>query len=340
VDQVTLAEAAPFADMIAKPNARFSAPHRSGRVQLGAVRQRIGANYFATLGVPLVRGREFTAQDVRNGATPGAPQPVLVNQTGARELFGEQEALGQRLQDATTGASYFIVGITRDLRAGFFSSTPVPTVFTPLTSDPHNSAATDPLAALSKGSFGAAPGATIVVRSAPGVDAAAVVRTQLTAIDPSLTVFNSRTMTDQLEQMNGLIQMGTILYSGIGVFGLLLASIGLAGITSYAVARRTREIGIRTALGARPGQILRLVMREGAALVAVGTVVGFAGAMVIARVLSSMAAELAQAFGASTGDPVLLAGAPLLLAGVTLLACYLPARRAAKINPLEALRQE
>jgi ABC-type antimicrobial peptide transport system permease subunit len=153
-------------------------------------------------------------------------------------------------------------------------------------------------------------------------------------------VFNTRTMSEQLSQMNTLIQMGSFFYGGIGVFGLVLASIGLAGVTAYAVARRTKEIGIRMALGASPGQVLRLVMREGIALVIVGTALGFIGAVLVSRALASMTAELARAFGASAGDPLLLVGAPLLLGSLAILACYLPARRATRIDPLAALRQE
>ncbi|MCD6032178.1 MAG: transporter related, partial [Thermomicrobiales bacterium] len=133
---------------------------------------------------------------------------------------------------------------------------------------------------------------------------------------------------------------GSFFYGGIGVFGLVLASIGLAGVTAYAVARRTKEIGIRMALGASPGQVLRLVMREGIALVIVGTALGFTGAVLVSRALASMTAELARAFGASAGDPLLLVGAPLLLGALAILACYLPARRATRIDPLAALRQE
>ena len=121
-------------------------------------------------------------------------------------------------------------------------------------------------------------------------------------------------MREQIAQMNSLIQLSSTFYGGIGVFGLILASIGLAGVTAYAVARRSKEIGIRMALGASRNQVLRLVMKEGATLVAVGTVVGFAGAVAISRALSSMTEEVARALGASTGDPLLLIGAPLLLA--------------------------
>ena len=129
-------------------------------------------------------------------------------------------------------------------------------------------------------------------------------------------------------------------YGGIGLFGLVLAAIGLAGVTGYAVARRRKEIGIRMALGSTKGQVLRLVLREGTALIAVGTVLGFLGAVVIVKALSSLTNIFVEAFQFGTKDPRLLIGAPLLLAGLALLACYLPARRSAKIDPLTALREE
>src|SRR4029079_11685309 len=173
-----------------------------------------------------------------------------------------------------------------------------------------------------------------------GSDAISALRSELASIDPHLTVFNTRTMSEQLGQMNTLIQLSSTFYGGIGVFSLILASIGLAGVTAYAVARRNKEIGIRMALGASQGQVVRLGMREGAALVMVGSVVGFAGAVLISRALSSMTAELARAFGASTGDPLLLIGAPLLLGGLAILACYIPARKATEVDPLTALRQQ
>jgi macrolide transport system ATP-binding/permease protein len=340
VSAVTLAEAAPFADMAARPNARMSAPRSTGEAQVSVVRQRIGAGYFGTLGVPLERGREFTRQDLRGAASGNSDQPLLVNQTGARELFPEEDPIGKRLRDVRSGASYTVVGVTRDLKPGFFSSQPVATVFVPLVLDVGASAASDVFAALNRGSGMTAPGATIVARGPSGSDTIGAVRAELTSLDPNLTVFNTRTMSEQLSQMNTLIQMGSFFYGGIGVFGLVLASIGLAGVTAYAVARRTKEIGIRMALGASPGQVLRLVMREGIALVIVGTALGFIGAVLVSRALASMTAELARAFGASAGDPLLLVGAPLLLGSLAILACYLPARRATRIDPLAALRQE
>ncbi|MEO8594026.1 MAG: ADOP family duplicated permease [Candidatus Solibacter sp.] len=340
VSAVTLAEAAPFADMAARPNARFSTPQPKGDVQVGVIRQRIGASYFATLGVPLEQGREFTREDLRAPGGPNAGQAALVNQTAARELFGTLEALGRRIRDVPSSKNYTVVGVTRDLKPGFFSSEPLPTVFVPLALNVPASATSDVFGALNRSSAASSPGATIVVRGPSGVDAIASVRAELAAIDPNLTVFNTRTMSEQLSQMNALIQLGSTFYGGIGVFGLILACVGLAGVTAYAVARRTKEIGIRMALGATPGQVLRLVMREGAILVLVGTALGFAGAVVVSRALASMTAELARAFGASAGDPLLLAGVPLLLGGLAILACYLPARKATKVDPLAALRQE
>jgi ABC-type antimicrobial peptide transport system permease subunit len=302
------------------------------------VRQRIGANYFATVGVPLSAGREFTQQDLAR--TTDAGQSALLNQTGAQELFGLENPIGRRIREVGTNKSYTIVWVARDLKAGFFASKPVATVFVPLFVDAQGSAAMDALAALNTGAMAAAPGATIVVRGPSGADAINAVRAEMATIDRRLTVFNTRTMREQIAQMNSLIQLSSTFYGGIGVFGLILASVGLAGVTAYAVARRSKENGIRMALGASRNQVLGLVMKEGATLVAVGTVVGFAGAVAISRALSSMTEEVARALGASTGDPLLLIGAPLLLAALAMLACYLPARKATEIDPLTALRQE
>jgi len=130
------------------------------------------------------------------------------------------------------------------------------------------------------------------------------------------------------------------MFGGIGVFGLALSAIGLAGVTGCAVAQRRKEIGIRMALGARKSQVLGLVLRESATLIAVGTVIGFLGAVALAKALSAITTAFSDAFTVGVDDPRLLIGAPLLLAVLALLACYIPARRAAKIDPLQALRQD
>lgn len=124
------------------------------------------------------------------------------------------------------------------------------------------------------------------------------------------------------------------------MFGLVLAAIGLAGVTGYAVAQRRKEIGIRTALGASKAQVVRLVLREGVALVGVGAVLGFLGAIALAKILSTLMNMFVEALRFGTDDPRLLLGAPLLLALIAMLACYVPARSAAKIDPLKAIREE
>jgi ABC-type antimicrobial peptide transport system permease subunit len=129
-------------------------------------------------------------------------------------------------------------------------------------------------------------------------------------------------------------------YGGIGLFGLALAAIGLAGITAYAVAQRRKEIAIRTALGASKAQVLRLVLREGTALVSVGTALGFLGAIALAKIVSALANMFVDSFKVGMNDPLLLVGAPALLAAVAMLACYVPARKSAQIDPLQALREE
>ena len=172
-------------------------------------------------------------------------------------------------------------------------------------------------------------GITLMVRAVPGVDAIAAVRREISTMDNRLAPFHAQSMPEQIEELMFLMRMGLWIYTFVGVFGLILASVGLAGVTAYSVARRGRELGIRVALGATSGNVLGLVMREGAALVLMGTVIGLAGAWAAAKVLSAMVSVVASATSASTSDPLLLVGAPLLLAGLALLACYLPARKSA-----------
>ncbi len=185
-----------------------------------------------------------------------------------------------------------------------------------------------------------AGGITILVRSSAGTDALHGIQREIAAIDPNLSLFNLRTLNEYLELSRAQMRYALDMYGGIGAFGLVLAAIGLAGVTAYTVARRRKEIGIRMALGARKAQVLRLVLREGAVLVAVGTALGFLGAMVLVKLLSALTSIFTDAFNVSTSDPLLVVGAPLLLGTLAMLACYIPARRSAQIDPLKALREE
>jgi putative ABC transport system permease protein len=194
---------------------------------------------------------------------------------------------------------------------------------------------------LSKRAYSRPPGGgmTLIVRAGVARDAMNEIRHEIEVIDPNLSVFNVRTMAEFLEQSNMPIRFGSFLYGAIGFFGLILASVGLAGVTAYSVAQRRKEIGIRMALGAQRGQMLRLVMKEGAALVAVGSALGFLGAWAVGRAIASLSPEMAETLQAK--QPVLLMiCAPLLLGGLAMLACYFPARKSTSVDPLVALRQE
>jgi ABC-type antimicrobial peptide transport system permease subunit len=178
------------------------------------------------------------------------------------------------------------------------------------------------------------------VRSDVGTDALRGLRGTIAAIDPNLSIFNVQTFNEYLERSRYIMWSALRTYGGIGIFGLVLSAIGLAGVTAYAVAQKRREIGIRMALGAGKGQVLRLVLREGMALIAAGTILGFLATLAVAKILSAMTSILVEAFKLGTHDARLLSGAPTLLAALAMLACYVPARAAAKIDPLKALRQE
>jgi ABC-type antimicrobial peptide transport system permease subunit len=264
-----------------------------GQVLTSVYRERIGANYFATLGVSLVGGREF---DLRDREQDG---PAILSQTAARTLFGAEDPIGRRIREGER--TYTVVGLVRDMPAGFLISRPVAPVFVPLTAE-----------WLGKS---AAQRVTVLVRATAGRDTMAAVRDRMASLHPGLTVFDVHTMQEDLDRINALAQWTSAIYVILGFFALLLASIGLGGVTAYAVVRRRKEIGIRMALGARARQVQGLVLREGTALVVVGSVLG-------------------------DSNPLLLVGAPLVLAGLAMLACYLPARRATEIDPVSALREE
>ena len=185
-----------------------------------------------------------------------------------------------------------------------------------------------------------AAGITIIARGHTAASALIAVRRTIGSMDSNLTLYNVQTLGEFLESTRAAMRQALRTFGGIGLFGLILSAVGLAGVTAYAVAQRRKEIGIRMALGARKSQVLGLVLREGAWLIAAGTAIGFLGAVVVARLVSALAKEFADAFQVGTDDPRLLIGAPLLLAVIALLSCYIPARRAAGIDPLKALRQD
>ena len=303
-----------------------------------ALRHTVGEGYFETAGIPIVLGHEFRKRDAANS--------VIVSQELVRRFWTGRDVLGQPIEiengdvSPALGAlpgtfdlrpellgkgrrSYEVVGVAKDLAEDFVAQKKHPAIYFPLRE-----------AAFARPSFG---GVTLMVRAVPGVDAIGAVRREIAAMDPSLTPFNARSMREQIDEFMSPLRAASWTYAVIGAFGLILASIGLAGVTAYAVSQRGREIGIRIALGAQRNDILSLVMKEGVVLVTVGTVVGLTAAWAGIRVMSGLFFTVASV---QSSDPLLLVGAPLLLAVLALVACYLPARKSVRIDPAVALRQE
>jgi predicted permease len=322
VRSVALAAQAPFSsEMEPTPLAAESSPE-SSRVLQSVVEQTVGAGYFATLNEPMLAGREFEERDQRGHADGSKTLPAVLSESAERKLFGNQDALGKHVRDDRR--SYEVVGVVRDLRdvQGFSQST----MYLPLT--PRDFARPP------------AGGMTVMLRSDAGPDVLKAIQNQIAFVEPNLNVFDVQTLDAYLDRSRSALRFSIQTYAGIGVFGLILAAIGLAGITAYSVAQRRKEIAIRTALGASRAQVLGLVLREGAALVSVGTVLGFLGAIALAKIVSALTSIFVDALKVGTGDPFLLIGAPVLLAAVTMLACYIPAHRSAQLDPLKALREE
>lgn len=279
---------------------------------------RIGPDFFHTLRVPILHGREFTRKDRASGNL------VVVNEEMVRQFWPGQEPIGQVTE--IDGKPHQVIGVVRDLRSGTLLARTFPSAFI-LMGDP------DYLKPRLNGF-------TLTVRAQPGFDAIKNVQQAIHVQDPNLTVFSSAAVDTDIVNSLSMVRMISYTYGAMGLYGLLLAAIGLAGVTAQAVARRTKEIGIRIALGARGSDILQLVLREGMVLTIVGAGFGVAGAFGIVRILSAYFNALADVTQTSLSDPLLIAGAPLLLCILALIACFWPAAQSVRIDPMTAIREE
>jgi predicted permease len=285
----------------------------------------VSREYLAALRIPIVRGRDFREEDETNSTTA-----IIVNEVVARNCFQGKDPIGQQIEIGTQGPSKrvgYVVGVAGSIRDGVNVGNQLPgIVYLPLRP-----------ADLASPSV---QGLTLVVRARPGNDIPGALQREIETVDSRIKPFHARSMENQMDKILSLIRATLSVYGAIGVFGLILASVGLAGVTAYSVAQRRREISIRMALGARRIDVLGVVMREGAVLIAVGTIVGFAAAFAVIRALASVLADIARATETSASEPALLFGAPTLLAILALLCCYLPARKAVRIDPAITLRSE
>ena len=276
-----------------------------------------GPNYAQTMGVPLLRGREIGIRD-----TAASQHVAVVNATFAEKYFKDQNPIGRTISDddaSVEDGTYEIVGVVGDMKSGDAREKAEPAVYRPILQVQDQSAYM----------------ATIHVRTHSDPSPLTnQIRQMINQVDDKLPIFGVTTMSDQMRDNLNQERLIARLVSFFGALALILACIGLYGVMAQGVARRTNEIGIRMALGAKGGNIAWMILRETMFLVLAGLLIGVPAALVGARLIAT------QLFGMSPTDPIALLGAAVVLSLVAMLAGYLPARRASRVNPLTALRYE
>ena len=271
----------------------------------------VGLNYFDTFGISILKGRDFNSGD-----RDGSPGVVIVNEEFAQKYFANQNALGKRVRTDSEGPMLEIVGVVRTAKYRNLRESPLPFVYIPLGQSMQGNM-------------------TLVVRAAADpASLRANVNKVVRGVNHNVPVYGVKTVTEQIDAALAADRMMAVLLAVFAAVALLLASVGIYGVVSYAVAHRTHEIGIRMALGARSADVLWLIVRDGMQLAIVGVAVGLAGAFAVTRLIDSLL------FGVTPTDITTFSLVTVGLLLVAFIACYLPARRATKVDPLVALRYE
>jgi len=275
----------------------------------GADFRMVSQNYFNALRIPLLRGRNFTEQDVRQ-----SDKVLLVSEQLVAQIFPNEEPLGKRLIMAMSGEPYEIIGIVGDIRHQSLGAPAAPTMYMP---------------SRQRG------GTNLVIRTqGDPLSIVSAVRNEVQALDPNQPIAAVKKMSDWVDASVAAPRSSTTLLTLFAVLAMILAATGIYGVMSYSVARRTHEIGVRMALGARRFDVMKLVVRQGMILTLIGVVLGLGGAFALTRVMSTLL------FGVTAKDPITFAAVAALLIAVAFIACFVPARRATKVDPLVALRYE
>jgi macrolide transport system ATP-binding/permease protein len=310
VEAVTISTAVPLfggglARTIFRDDQDANDPRNGRLTQL----DQVAPGYFETLGIPIVRGRSFTAND-RQGSAP----VVIVNETLAKQMWPHEEALGRRLRLINDKTPREIVGVAKTIKYNFLGEDDTAFFYLPLEQNYSSQA-------------------IVLVRSAgdPG-GILGTVRRELQQLEPTMPLLNVNTYPEVFQQSLWAPRMGAWLLGIFAGLALLLAAIGLYGVMAYGVSQRTRELGIRLALGARQQDVRNMVVRQGLILALGGVAIGLAAAFALARLVTNLL------FGVAATDPVTFTLIPIVLLAVALLASYLPAWRASRVNPVEALR--
>jgi putative ABC transport system permease protein len=277
--------------------------------------------YFKLMSIPLIKGREFTELDKAD-----APGVVLIDEAAARRYWPNENPVGARLQVDDTAQpprEVEVVGVVGDVKHFGLDDEPTPTIYTPLDQIPQGA-----LSNLTNNM-------SLVVRTASEpLTLAAAVRREVQAVDKDVPASSVRTMEQFFAATVAPRRFSLLLLGIFAGAALLLAAMGIYAVIAYTVSRRTHEIGIRMALGAQTGDVLRMILGQGLKLILIGVGVGVVGALALTRLMSSLL------FNVSVVDPLTFFGVSALLTVVALLACYIPARRAMKVDPMEALRYE
>jgi putative ABC transport system permease protein len=280
---------------------------------------QVTPGYFRAVGIPLLKGRDFTDAD----NSDQSPKVAIINATLARRFFSDGDPVGKRIcmgEDCSKGPWLSVIGVVGDAALQSLTDPRFPQVFSPHAQGVEGGIAGNMELALR--TFG------------DPINLAAAVRNAVHELDKDQSVAGIQTLDQVVSASLAQPRLNSLLLAAFAALALLLAAVGIYGVISYSVALRTREIGIRTALGAARTDVLRLVVRQGMTLALTGASIGLIGAFILARLISSLL------YGVQPGDPPTFLAAFAVLVGVALFASYIPARRATKIDPMAALRQE
>ncbi len=289
-------------------DAAMNRPEQSAHADIFSV----SSGYFQTMGIPLLRGIDFKSQ-------PDGQNVVIINETMASRLFPNQDPIGRQVRSRKS--LYTVIGVSKNSKSRTLGEEPVNCAYLFLDAAPEKVISF----------FGIS---TVIKTSVNPQQLVQPVREQIAALDPNMAVFNTETMQEHVDKSLLLPRISALLLGTFGAVGLTLAAIGLYGVMSYLVRRRTREIGIRIALGAQPSGMLAMILRQGLALTGVGLAIGLAVAVAVGRLAASIL------YGISGADLVTFLAVPVVLVTSALVAIVIPARRAAEVDPMVALRYE